>query len=175
MKFRVVVLAATLILMCSFATPQAQAQAAVAQVKGPIWISVPGSPAPLQSIQVKAPAAGNITVTVTGTVNYQHTLGTQGYYCLQLSETSGYIGGCIPNGGSDSAVRSYIASDFPTTVPGFGALEQYSIVRTWPVTAGTTYTFYLNGYGNGFTGTGTGLWLFQPSITALYVPGTLAP
>jgi hypothetical protein len=173
MKFRVVVLAATLILMCSFATPQAQAQAAVAQVKGPIWISVPGSPAPLQSIQVKAPAAGNITVT--GTVNYQHTLGTQGYYCLQLSETSGYIGGCIPNGGSDSAVRSYIASDFPTTVPGFGALEQYSIVRTWPVTAGTTYTFYLNGYGNGFTGTGTGLWLFQPSITALYVPGTLAP
>jgi hypothetical protein len=162
---------ATLLFGLLFVPRAAVAQAAVGEVRGPIWILVPTSAKPLQSIRVKAPATGNITVTVTGTVNYQHTLGTQGYYCLQLSQTSGYIGGCTPNGGSDSAIRSFIASGFPTTVPNYGALAQYSIVRTWPVTSGATYTFYLNGYQTNLNNS----WLFQPAITALYVPGTLLP
>jgi hypothetical protein len=170
MKSPAVVLATTLILMCSFTT-LAKAQAAVGEVRGPIWISVPASAEPMQSIQVKAPAAGNITVTVTGTVVYEHTLGTEGSYCLQLSQTSGNVGGCVPDEGSDSAIRSYIASGFPTTVPDFGASAQYSIVRTWPVTSGTTYTFYLNGYETDLNAA----WLFQPAITAAYVPGTLLP
>lgn len=170
MKSRGAILATVLLLMCA-ATKVVVAQAAVREARGPIWISVPASAAPMQSIQVKAPANGNIIVTVTGTMVYEHSLGTQGFYCLALSETSGNVGGCVPDGGSDSAVRSSIASGSPTTVPGYGASEQYSIVRTFPVTAGDTYTFYLNGYGNGFTGA----WLFQPAVTALYVPGTLAP
>jgi hypothetical protein len=168
MKSKVVFVATMLVLMCGFGK-LASAQA-VGEVRGPIWISVSTSAAALQKIEVKAPAAGNMTVTVTGTLVYEHTLGTAGSYCLQLSQTSGNTGGCVPDGGSDSAIRNYIAADFPTTVPGFGASEQYSIVRTWPVTAGTNYTFYLNGYESGLTA-----WLFQPAITVLYVPGTLAP
>ena len=170
MKFRAVVLATALLLTGAFST-LALGQAAVREVRGPIWISMPGSAGALQSITVKAPANGNITLTVTGTVVYEHNLGTEGIYCLQLSQTSGSTIGCVPNAGSDSAIRSYIAPAVPTTVPGFGASEQYSIVRTYPATTGTTYTFYLNGYGTGFTGA----WLFQPAITATYIPNTLAP
>ena len=170
MKVRAVVLATALVLMCG-ATRFMAGQAAVRQVRGPIWISVPASAGSLQTIQVKAPANGNLIVTVTGTMVYEHTLGTQGFYCVSLSQTASDVGGCVPDGGSDSAVRGSIASGFPTTVPGYGASEQYSIVKTIPVTAGATYTFYVNGYGSGFTGA----WLFQPSMTALYVPGTLVP
>lgn len=168
MKSNVVFVAATLILMSAFGK-LASAQA-VGEVRGPIWISLSTSAAALQKIEVKAPAAGNMMVTVTGTLVYEHTLGTAGSYCLQLSERSGNTGGCVPDEGTDSSIRNYIAADFPTTVSGFGTSEQYSIVRIWAVTAGTTYTFYLNGYENGLTA-----WLFQPSITVLYVPGTLAP
>ncbi len=168
MKSRATVLATT-ILICSFTT-LGMAQAAVREVRGPIWIPISAFAGPLQSIQVKAPATGNITVTVTGTVVYEHTFGSQGFYCLQLSKTSGYTGGCVPMAGSDSAIRSSIASAFPTTVPNMGASAQYSIVRTWPATSGTTYTFYLNGYGTGFNSA----WLFQPAITAVYVSGSMA-
>jgi hypothetical protein len=125
----------------------------------------------LQSIEVKAPESGNLTITVTGTVVYEHTEGTAGNYCLQLSETSGNVGGCVPDEGSDSAIRSYIAAGVATTVPGFGASSQYSIVRTFSVKAGKTYNFYLNGYQQDLSNT----WLFQPAITAVYVPDTLAP
>ena len=145
------------------------ANASVKQVRGPIWVTVPTAASPLQSIAVKAPGNGNLIVTVTGTANYEHTLGSQGYYCLQLANVSAYVGGCTPNAGSDSAVRASVAAGFPTTTPNMGASEQYSIVRTWPVTAGTTYTFYLNGSESGFDA----MWLFQPSITAVYVPGTM--
>jgi len=172
MKSRIVFLAVTLVLVCSFALPAA-AGPGVSQVIGPIWITVPTystSLTPLQSITVKAPAKGNMVVTVTGTVNWEFTTGVEAWWCLQLSQTSGYIGGCVPDEGSDSAIRSYIAPDFPTTQSGFGMSTPYSIVRVWPVTAGTSYTFYLNGYESGFDTVD----LFQPSITVLYVPGTLA-
>ncbi len=168
MKSHVVLVATTLILMCGFGK-LASAQA-VGEVRGPIWISLSTSAAPLQQIEVKAPATGNMTVTVTGTLVYEHTQGTAGSYCLQLSQTSGNTGGCVPDAGSDSAIRNYIAADFPTTVSGFGMSEQYSIVRTWAVTAGKTYTFYLNGYEGGLTA-----YLFQPAITVVFLPGTLAP
>ena len=171
MKSRVLVFATLLILMGSFSKVAMGQVAAVREVRGPIWTFVPTSAAPLQSIEVKAPANGNIIVTVTGTMVYEHLLGTPGNYCLQLSTTPGWVGGCVPDGGSDSAVRSFIAAGVPSTVPGFGASEQYSIVRTYPVLAGQTYTFYLNGYENDLNSS----WLFQPAMTALYVGGTLAP
>ena len=169
MKIRMMVLTAMLAVTCSFAS-LAAAQASAGETMGPIWIEMPESAGVLQSLQVKAPAKGNIIVTVTGTVDYEYTSGSQASYCLQLSQTSAYTGGCVPDEGSDSAVRSFIAPDTPTTLANFGASEQYSIVRVWPVTAGTTYTFYLNGYEGGFNT----VYLFQPSITALFVPGTLA-
>jgi len=169
MKHHAVVLTAMLAVICSLAS-LAAAQAAVSEVRGPIWISVPSSAGALQSIQVKAPANGNLMVTVTGTLVYEHTQGTQGDYCLQLSQTSGDTSGCVPDEGSDSAIRSFISSEIPSTVSGMGASEQYSIVRTYSVTRGTTYTLYLNGYQGGFNGA----WLFQPAMTALFLPGTLA-
>jgi hypothetical protein len=170
MKFHALVLATTLALTGSFAT-LAGAQAASREVRGPIWISVPTSPSKLQSIQVKAPETGNLTITVTGTVVYEHTQGTQGDYCLQLSQTAGNVGGCVPDAGSDSAIRSYIAAGVASTVSGFGASAQYSIVRTYAVRAGDTYTFYLNGYENSLDSS----WLFQPAMTAVFVPDTLLP
>jgi hypothetical protein len=170
MKFRAFAFAITLLLMGSLSS-LAFGQAAVREVRGPIWISMPSSAGALQSITVKPGASGNVILTVTGSVVWEHNSGTQGNYCLQVSTTSGNVGGCVPDVGSDSAIRNYIAADYPTTVAGFGQTEQYSIVRTFPVTAGTTYTFYLNGYGSGFIGA----WLFQPAMTALYVPATLAP
>jgi hypothetical protein len=171
MKLRALILAAALIATGGFGKLALGQGAAVREVRGPIWTLVPTSAAPLQSIEVKAPANGNIIVTVTGTMVYEHLLGTEGNYCLQLSTTSGFVGGCVPDGGTDSAVRSYIAAGVPSTVPGFGASEQYSIVRTYPVVAGETYTFYLNGFESDLNSS----WLFQPAITALYVPGTLVP
>jgi hypothetical protein len=141
----------------------------VAQTRGPIWISVPTSGAPLQSITVTAPATGNMVVTAAGSVDFAHTSGTQGSYCVSLSQTSGDTGGCVPMAGSDSAMRNYIASAFPTTVPGFGMHEAYSIVRVYPVKIGVTYTFYVNGCEQGLDSAS----LFQPSLTALWVPGTL--
>jgi hypothetical protein len=171
MKSRTLVLATLLVLMGSFGKLAMSQVASVREVRGPIWTLVPTSAAPLQSIQVKAPANGNVVVTVTGTFVYEHLLGTAGNYCLQLSTTSGFVGGCVPDAGSDSAIRSYIAAAVPSTVPGFGASEQYSIVRTYPVVAGDTYTFYLNGYENDLTSS----YLFQPAMNALYVGGTLVP
>ncbi len=173
MRSRTVFLAITLVLMCSFALPAAAAPG-VSQVIGPIWITVPTystTLTPLQSITVKAPAKGNMIVTVTGSVNWDDTTGESGYWCLQLSQTSGYVGGCVPDEGSDSAIRFFTDPDFPTTLPGYGMLTPYSIVRVWAVTKDTTYTFYLNGYESAFDA----VYLFQPSITVLYVPGTLAP
>ena len=169
MKVRSALLSILLLVSCM--TTRAVGQDAVGQVRRPIWITLPTSAAVLQSIQAQAPATGNMVVMVTGSIDFFHTLGTMGNYCLQLSQTSGFVGGCVPDSGSDSAIRNYIAAGYPTTVSGLGQTESYSMIRVWPVTAGSTYTFYLNGYEGGFT---TAL-LFQPSITALFVPGTLAP
>ena len=170
MKVRLFALAASLLLTGSFAN-MAGAQAASRQVRGPIWVEFTTSPKALESIQVKAPASGNLVITATGTVNYEHAEGTAGNWCLQLSTASGNVGGCVTDAGSDSAIRDYIAAGVATTVPGFGTSAPYSIVRTYPVTAGETYTFFLNGYETGLTTT----WLFQPSITAVYTPDTLVP
>jgi hypothetical protein len=175
MKFRAFVIATTLSLTGGLAT-HARAQAPASnEVRGPVWFNVTAttsdSPETMQSIEVKAPADGNLTITVTGTLMYSHTKGTTGKYCLQLSDTSDYVGGCNLDAGSDSAIRSDIAAGEPTTKPNGGVSVPYSIVRSWPVKAGVTYTFYLNGYAGGLQPT----WLFQPAITAIYLPGTLLP
>lgn len=167
MKVRAFILAATLLLTAGFAS-MANAQASE-EIMGPIWIPVTTSASALQSIQIKAPANGNLIITVTGTVNYEHAQGTAGNYCLQLSATAGNVGGCVPDSGSDSAIRNYIASGVASTTPGFGTSQQYSIVRSYKVTAGDTYTFYLNGYQSGLNST----WLFQPSILAVFNQNTL--
>ncbi len=136
-----------------------------------IWLNIPTSSSPLQSLKVVAPASGYMIVTVAGSVNFTSIPGTQGYYCVALSQTLANTGGCTPNAGSDSAMRNYIPAGYPAQVAGFGQLEGYSIVKVWPVVAGRTYTFYLNGSESGLKSA----YLFQPSITALYVPGALAP
>jgi hypothetical protein len=141
---------------------------AVASVQT-IWIAVPASPGALQSITFTPPGSGYVVITTVGSVNYQHTKGTEGFYCVAVSGTSADTGGCTPGAGSDSAMRQYIASGEPTTVPGLGTLEAYSIVKTVPVLAGHSYTYYLNGYATGVTNT----YLFQPSMTALYVAASM--
>lgn len=144
---------------------------AVKEVRGPIWVSVPttGVGTRLQSITVRPASSGYVTVTATGTMTYDHTLNTEGNYCLDLHTVSAYVGGCTPMSGSDSAIRSYIPSGFPTTRAGFGPGDAYSIKRTWPVTANTSYTFYLNGYAKGLSQA----YLFHPTITVIYTPRLL--
>src|SRR5271154_2204276 len=75
MKVRAFVLAASLLLSGSFAT-MAHAQAASRSVMGPIWVEMTTSPTALEWSSFKAPANGNLIITVTGTVNYEHTQGT---------------------------------------------------------------------------------------------------
>jgi len=170
MKVRAFVLAASLLLSGSFAT-MAHAQAASRSVMGPIWVEMTTSPTALEWSSFKAPANGNLIITVTGTVNYEHTQGTAGNWCLQLSNVAANVGGCVPDAGSDSAIRDYIAAAVVTTTPGFGTSAPYSIVRSYPVVAGATYTIFLNGYQSGLNNT----WLFQPSMTALFAQDSLLP
>lgn len=171
MKVRAVLMATALLAVFSIPTLATAQAAASNQARGPIWVSVPTSAASLESLSAKAPANGNLIITVTGTLIYEHNYGAQGWYCLTLSQTAGNVGACVPDGGSDSAIRGDIAAAEPTTVSGMGASQPYSIVRSFPVTAGTNYNFYLSGDATGFAGA----WLFQPSITAIFVPTTLAP
>jgi hypothetical protein len=107
-------------------------------------------------------------VTAAGTVSINHTSGTPGNYCLNLNETEGDTDGCGPYVGTDSAVRSYVPAGFPSTgTSDFGI--PYSIVKVFPVSAGVTKTFYLNGAASGFDT----CFLFQSSLTALFVPVAL--
>jgi hypothetical protein len=169
MKFRAFVFATTLILTGSFATHARAQVTASKEVRGPSSITVTDSSEALQSIEVKAPAAGNLVIIATGTMIYEHTEGTAGSFCLQLWDISGYVGGCEPDA-TDSAIRSYIAPGQASSASQ-GTSVPYSIVRTWPVKAGVTYKFYLNGNAGGFESAS----LFQPAITAIYVQGTLNP
>ena len=170
MNIRAISLAAALLATASLPKLASAQNSAVVQNRGPIWVSVPTSPASLETITAKAPAKGYFIVTTTGSFIYEHDEGTQGWFCLALSPVAGNTGACVPDSGSDSAVRADISANEPSTVPGFGATTPYSIVRTYPVIAGDTYTFHLNGNATGFTGA----YLFQPSITVLYVPNLLA-
>lgn len=145
---------------------------AVKEVRGPIWISAPDTATTkLQSITVLAPANGYVTITATGTIVYEHTAGVAGgWYCLDLHNTANYTGGCIPMAGSDTAVRAYIPADFPTVMSNEGGISaHYSIVRTWPVVAGRRYAFYLNGYVYNIGQ----VYLFQPTMTAIFNPALL--
>jgi hypothetical protein len=170
MNIRAMALTAALLATASLPKLASAQNSAVLQNRGPIWVTVPTSPASLETITAKAPANGYFIVTTTGSFIYEHNGGTQGWFCLTLSPTAGNVGACVPNAGSDSGVRGDISAAEPSTVPGFGATTPYSIVRTYPVIAGDAYTFHLNGDATGFTAA----FLFQPSITVLYVPNLLA-
>src|SRR5271165_5692858 len=139
MKFHAVVLATALFATASLPKLANAQLSAASQARGPIWVSVPAAPKALETLAVRAPATGNLIVTVTGTLVYEHEQGMQGWYCLALSQTSGNVGGCVPDGGSDSATRGSIAAAEPTTVTGFGASQTYSIVRVYPVRADENY------------------------------------
>ena len=169
MNIRALALTAALLVTASLPKLACAQNSAVVQNRGPIWVGVPNLPASLEAITAIAPANGYFIVTTTGSIIYEHNQGTQGWFCLALSPTAGNVGACVPDAGSDSAVRGDISAAEPSTVPGMGATTPYSIVRTYPVTAGLPYTFHLNGDATGFTGA----WLFQPSITVLYVPDIL--
>ena len=135
-----------------------------------MWRQMTTASAVLQSITVKASAAGNMIVTVARQVNYSHTQGNQGAWCMGLSQKSGDAGACTPMAGSSAGARNYVAASVPSTVSGYGALDGYSIVQFYTLILGGLYTFYLNGYMSGFSSA----YLFQPSMTAQFVSGTLA-
>jgi hypothetical protein len=153
-------------------TPVAASAAdAITQTSDPIWIQVTSSTgSDVQSLTVKPAVNGYILATATGTTNWAHTYGNQGNYCLTLDTAANSYGGCTPDTNSTSAIRAYVAAAVPTTVSGYGASDPYSIVKLVQVTKGTTYTFYLGAYETGFDS----VYLFHPTITALFVPSALA-
>jgi hypothetical protein len=134
------------------------------------WGQVPGSANAIQSVTITPPAAGQALVFASGSFNVFHTQGNTLSYCVQVSTTAGDTSGCPPGSGRYFAVRSSWAATISSTdANGFGV--GYSIVALFPVAAGSAQTFYLNGYSTA-TGTDT-VWLFQPSLTVLFVPNTL--
>jgi len=141
---------------------------AVKYTSGPIWISIPATAVSLKSISITPPGNGYVMVTAAGTVSYTHTLGISGYFCLDLDTTENNTGGCVPNGGTDTALRSFIPSGFPSTGTSDVGVP-FSIVKVISVTGGNPTKFHLNGYANGFNGA----WLFQPTLTVLFVPNAL--
>ena len=143
-----------------------------------VWITVPisadyatNSTKGLQAFTATSPVFGYVMVTATGTLNYTHVNGTQSSFCLQLSQTKGYVRGCVPDSGTDASIRGTVPAAAATDVTGYGAGHPYSIVKIWPVTAGASYTFWLNGTVKGMA-TG-GNFLFHPTITVLFVPSYL--
>jgi len=151
----------------SIGAAAASGEVAVKEVRS-TWITVDDHPEALESLETTAPADGTMLVTAAGSVNYESTNGTVGNYCLTLAQAPRNVEACEPAGSTNVAVRNYIAADFPTTESGVGMLQSYTLVRTWSVQAGHSYSFYVNGYQGGMT-----VSLFQPSITALFVPGKL--
>jgi hypothetical protein len=148
------------------AAPRTQSQ--VKQITGPIWILVPSTPSALTSISVTPPGKGYIILTATGSFNFTHTTGTQGYFCLDLNETEDSVAGCAPMVGSDSGIRSSVPAGFPSTgTDDFGL--PFSIVKVYGVNDKSVRTFHLNGYAEHFDQAT----LFHPSLTALFVPAAL--
>jgi hypothetical protein len=139
------------------------AMPAVKQNKGVIWVAVPTSGTTVQSITVTPPADGYVTVMAAGSVNVNST-SSEGNTCLDLSDTANYIGGCIPMQGSTTAWRSHLPANFGNDIG-----LSYSIVETFAVTAGNTYTYYLSGYATGFSSP----YLFHPTLTVIFVPNAL--
>jgi hypothetical protein len=87
-----------------------------------------------------------------------------GSICLDLSDTANNIDGCKPVVGSVTAWRSFLPANLGSE---FGL--SYSIVETFAVAAGITYTYYLNGYTLGFSSS----FLFHPTLTAIFAPNAL--
>jgi hypothetical protein len=146
--------------------PRTQSQ--VKQIKGPVWKTVTSTASALTSISVTPPGKGYLILTATGSFNFTHTSGTQGYFCLDLNETEDSLAGCAPMAGSDSGVRSWVPADFPSTgTSDFGV--PFSIVKVYEVKDKSVRTFYFNGYAEHFDSAT----LFHPSLTALFVPAAL--
>jgi hypothetical protein len=141
---------------------------AVKQSLSGIWITIPAAADQLSSISFTAPGTGYAMIFATGSISLDTAASTASYVCIDLADTSAYVGGCQPALGSDTAVRSFLPATFPDTGAG-GYDIPYSIIKVIPVTSGVTYTYYLNGYATGMTAAS----LFQPNMTVLFVPNLL--
>lgn len=141
---------------------------AVKQAIGAIWTIMPTvTNTNINSITVTPPADGYVIVTATGEVIYDFTTGgSNGSICLALNNITNDTGACVPNSSTGKALRTSIPSASPSTTAGGWP---YSIVKVFPVSASTSSTFYLNGYGLYLDSA----YLFHPTLTALFVPNAL--
>ena len=104
MNIRALALTAALLATASLPKLASAQDSAVLQNRGPIWVSVPTSPASLETITAKAPANGYFIVTTTGSFIYEHNGGTQGWFCLALSPVAGSVidRTCLPRASSST-------------------------------------------------------------------------
>jgi hypothetical protein len=130
------------------------------------WVTMSTTAGQLSSISFTAPGTGYAMIFATGSISVNSAAATESYVCVDLADTSAYVGGCQPVLGSDTAVRSFLPATFPDTTD---FQMPYSIIKVIPVTSGLTYSYYLNGF---FTGA-TAAYLFQPNMTVLFVPNLL--
>jgi len=147
-------------------TAVANQMPAVKQSLPEIWIVMSTTASQLSSIAFTAPGTGYAMIFATGSIAINTLASTSGVACVDLDATSGYIEGCTPKVGSDTAVRAMWPATFPDmleySVP-------YSIIKVIPVTSGAAYSYYLNGYYAGAAGAS----LFQSTMTVLFVPNAL--
>lgn len=149
-------------------TAVAQQMPAVKQSLSGIWIAIPVTAGQLSTISFTAPGTGYAMIFANGSIYLDTLASTAAFACIDLDATSAYVGGCIPNSGSDTAIRTYLPATFPDTTE---FAIPYSMIKVIPVTSSTTYSYYLNGLATGTAASGA--WLFQPNMTVLFVPNLL--
>ena len=147
-------------------TAVANQMPAVKQSLSGIWIAMPAAAAQLSVISFTAPGNGFAMIFATGSIYLDTLASTASFACIDLDAASAYTGGCTPMAGSDTAIRTYLPATFPDTT---GFASPYSIIKVIPVTSGTAYSYYLNGYATGTTSA----YLYQPNMTVLFVPNAL--
>ncbi|MBN4073295.1 hypothetical protein JYT23_00500 [Mariprofundus ferrooxydans] len=119
----------------------------------PVFLTATGTPVVTMTLNV--PAAGFAIVTGRAFSGLVHTLGTLDIVAIKVSATSGDIA----NSYDLSASRA--SANQPTDTYGIN-ISASSVI---PVVAGAN-TIYLNAY----IPQGTGHYLTQPELTAIYVP-----
>ncbi len=131
------------------------------------WATVTTSYNDLARITVTAPASGFLLVTASGTFSLVKNSGAAaGHWAVDLHTSPDAGPGVTPNIGSKSAARGWIQDTWVfTTEMGI----PFHLQEVFAVSAGGTYSFYLNARATGFSAA----FLFHPNIVALFIPSGL--
>ena len=131
------------------------------------WYTITGTWNDLARITVTAPANGFMYVSASGSLSLiKNSSAAAGSWGLDLHTSPDEGPGWVPMAGSKSAARGWFPASWVfTTEMGI----PFHIQEVFPVAAGVTYSFYLNGRVTGFSTASA----FHPSIVAIFIPSGL--